>query len=112
MRYYRGQMSIRAEYAGTPSRTPAPKTRPDVTEVQMTRYSSQVALDERYLSPNTGSRFAHTPLREGDPRRIGRYRLTARLGAGGMGVVYLGVAEDGRLVAVKVMRPELADNPE
>ena len=51
-------------------------------------------------------------MREGDPRRFGRYRLTARLGAGGMGVVYLGVAEDGRLVAVKVMRPELADNPE
>jgi hypothetical protein len=78
----------------------------------MTRYSSQVALDERSLSPDTGSRFARTPLREGDPRWIGRYRLTARLGAGGMGVVYLGVAEDGRLVAVKVIRPELADNSE
>ena len=78
----------------------------------MIRHSSQVALDERYLSPDTGSRFARTPLREGDPRWIGRYRLTARLGAGGMGVVYLGVAEDGRLVAVKVIRPELADNSE
>jgi Protein kinase domain len=78
----------------------------------MTRYSSQVALDERYLSPDTGSRFARVPLREGDPRRIGRYRLTARLGAGGMGVVYLGVAEDGRLVAVKIIRPELADDLE
>ena len=52
------------------------------------------------------------PLHEGDPRRVGRYRLTARLGAGGMGVVYLGVAEGGRLVAVKVMRPELAGDPE
>jgi Protein kinase domain len=81
-------------------------------EVDMTRYSTQVALDERYLSPDTGWRFAHAPLQEGDPRRIGRYRLTARLGAGGMGVVYLGVAEDGRLVAVKVIRPELAGNPE
>ena len=29
-----------------------------------------------------------------------------------MGVVYLGVAEDGRLVAVKIIRPELADDPE
>ena len=78
----------------------------------MTTHSSPVALDERYLSPDTGSRFARTPLREGDPRRIGRYRLTARLGTGGMAVVYLGVAEDGRLVAVKIIRPELADDPE
>ena len=33
----------------------------------MTSYSSQVALDERYLSLDTGSRFARTPLREVDP---------------------------------------------
>jgi serine/threonine protein kinase len=78
----------------------------------MTTHSSPVALDERYPSPDTGSRSARTPLREGDLRRIGRYRLTARLGTGGMAVVYLGVAEDGRLVAVKIIRPELADDPQ
>ncbi len=58
--------------------------------------------------------MAREPLRDHDPLRIGRYRLTARLGAGGMGVVYLGLDTDGdgSQVAVKVLRPELADDPE
>jgi serine/threonine protein kinase len=56
--------------------------------------------------------LARTPLRSDDPTRIGHYRLTARLGAGGMGVVYLGVAWDGSPVAIKVLRPELADDQE
>ena len=56
--------------------------------------------------------MALAPLMPGDPARVGRYRLTGRLGAGGMGVVYLGAAKDGSLVAVKVLRPELAENPE
>ncbi|MFE6776775.1 serine/threonine-protein kinase [Streptomyces sp. NPDC057702] len=38
---------------------------------------------------------------------MGSYRLTARLGAGGMGVVYLGHAPSGRTVAVKVVRQHL-----
>ena len=56
--------------------------------------------------------MARTPLRPDDPIRIGHYRLTARLGSGGMGVVYLGVAWDGSQVAVKVLRPELANDQE
>jgi serine/threonine protein kinase len=56
--------------------------------------------------------LARTPLRSDDPTRIGHYRLTARLGSGGMGVVYLGVAWDGSPVAVKVLRPELAGDQE
>jgi serine/threonine protein kinase len=56
--------------------------------------------------------LARTPLRPDDPTRIGHYRLTARLGSGGMGVVYLGVAWDGSQVAVKVLRPELAGDQE
>jgi predicted Ser/Thr protein kinase len=55
---------------------------------------------------------AQVPLRGDDPGQIGGYKLTARLGAGGMGVVYLGAAEDGGQVAVKILRPELADDPE
>ncbi len=63
-------------------------------------------------APGNTAFFSRTPLAEGDPRRVGGYRLTDRLGSGGMGVVYLGVGGDGRLVAVKVMRPELAGDPE
>lgn len=50
----------------------------------------------------------HEPLRKDDPRRIGRYQLTARLGQGGMGTVYLGRSPGERLVAVKVVQAELA----
>ncbi|MFC5184693.1 serine/threonine-protein kinase [Actinomadura harenae] len=39
---------------------------------------------------------------------IGHYRVLATLGEGGMGVVYLGVAPDGREVAIKVLRPAVA----
>jgi len=56
-----------------------------------------------------------TPLRDADPSRIGKYQLLARLGAGGMGVVYLGTARAGAAtsnVAIKVLRPELADDPD
>ncbi|MFE0461339.1 serine/threonine-protein kinase [Kitasatospora sp. NPDC058965] len=47
-----------------------------------------------------------------DPRQVGAYRLLRRLGAGGMGRVYLGRSAGGRTVAVKVVRPELADDAE
>ena len=56
--------------------------------------------------------MARTPLRDTDPSWVGAYRLQARLGAGGMGVVYLAAAQDGRLVALKVLRPEMADDAE
>ncbi|NEA28848.1 serine/threonine-protein kinase [Actinomadura bangladeshensis] len=50
------------------------------------------------------------PLRDRDPRQLGPYRLTARLGRGGMGTVFLGEDDAGRRVAVKVINAELADD--
>ena len=46
-------------------------------------------------------------LTAADPQVIGDFRLRARLGAGGMGQVYLATSPGGRMVAVKVIRPEL-----
>ncbi|WP_037676960.1 serine/threonine-protein kinase [Streptomyces griseus] len=51
-------------------------------------------------------------LGPGDPRHIGTYRLLARLGAGGMGHVFLARSERGRTVAVKLVRAELAAEEE
>ncbi|MGW3728511.1 protein kinase domain-containing protein [Streptomyces sp. NPDC000851] len=48
------------------------------------------------------------PLLPADPREAGPYRLLARLGGGGMGQVFLGRSRGGRTVAVKLVRPELA----
>jgi len=52
------------------------------------------------------------PLAAEDPRQVGGFRLQARLGAGGMGRVYLGYSPGGRPVAVKVVHPDLARDPE
>ncbi|MFG2341449.1 serine/threonine-protein kinase [Streptomyces yangpuensis] len=50
-------------------------------------------------------------LRADDPSTVAGYRIAARLGAGGMGRVYLSHTQGGRPLAIKVVRPDLAEDP-
>ncbi|MFE1803479.1 serine/threonine-protein kinase [Streptomyces sp. NPDC059533] len=52
------------------------------------------------------------PLEVDDPRSVAGYRIAARLGAGGMGKVYLSYTPGGRPVAIKLIRPEFAEDAE
>ncbi|EIV94422.1 serine/threonine-protein kinase [Frankia sp. QA3] len=52
------------------------------------------------------------PLTDTDPRMVGPYRLHNRIGAGGMGVVYLGFGDGEQPVAVKVPHEAYASDPE
>ncbi|WP_404797921.1 serine/threonine-protein kinase [Streptomyces pristinaespiralis] len=52
------------------------------------------------------------PLGEDDPQHVAGYKLAARLGAGGMGKVYLSYTPGGRAVAIKVIRPDFGQDAE
>jgi serine/threonine protein kinase len=51
-------------------------------------------------------------LGSNDPTTVGNYQLTAVLGNGGMGRVYLGHSPSGRRVAIKVIQADLVQEPE
>ncbi|WP_432944156.1 serine/threonine-protein kinase [Kribbella sp. CA-253562] len=50
-------------------------------------------------------------MQHDDPAVVGPFVIQARLGSGAMGTVHLARSPGGRLVALKVIRPELADDP-
>lgn len=52
------------------------------------------------------------PLTAADPLAVREFRVLARLGAGGMGRVYLASSPAGRLIAVKVIQPQFATDGE
>lgn len=58
------------------------------------------------------SATAGSALRASDPVQLGPYKLLRRLGEGGMGSVYLAQAADHTTVALKVIRRDLAEEPE
>ncbi|MDG4862825.1 serine/threonine-protein kinase, partial [Streptomyces sp. T-3] len=59
-----------------------------------------------------GAEGVFKPLEGDDPRAVAGYRLTAKLGSGGMGKVYLSYTPGGRPVAIKVIRPEFSEDAE
>jgi Tol biopolymer transport system component len=63
-------------------------------------------------SSDAGVAARAIPLGPDDPSRLGSYTLLGKLGQGGMGTVYLGRSDKGRLVAIKVIRTEAVGNPE
>ena len=52
------------------------------------------------------------PLKDSDPKKIKDWTLEGRLGSGGTGVVYRGIDSKGSVAAIKVLRPELVDDPQ
>ncbi|WP_128979755.1 bifunctional serine/threonine-protein kinase/ABC transporter substrate-binding protein [Streptomyces roseicoloratus] len=69
-------------------------------------------MSQPAAGPGAPEPGALQPLLPSDPSRLAGYRLLGRLGAGGMGVVYLGRTDTGELAAVKVTLADQADQPD
>jgi serine/threonine protein kinase len=68
--------------------------------------------DQESMSGRAHQGTVFKPLGDEDPQNVAGYRLAARLGAGGMGKVYLSYTPGGRPVAIKVIRPDFGQDAE
>ncbi|MDI2132720.1 serine/threonine-protein kinase [Yinghuangia seranimata] len=111
-----------APHATPAQAAPAPAPAPAPVPQAAVPTEPRVATPAPAASPTRGAdrpawtggpdRAALRPLESDDPRSIGGYALRARLGAGGMGRVYLSSTPGGRPVAIKVIRGEFSEDPE
>ncbi|MGX1886509.1 serine/threonine protein kinase [Streptomyces sp. NPDC055287] len=53
-----------------------------------------------------------SPLLPGDPPQVASYRVVGRLGSGGMGTVYAALDEHAHRVALKMVHPQFAADPQ
>ncbi|MGW7452826.1 serine/threonine-protein kinase [Streptomyces sp. NPDC054787] len=105
-----GQAVADTPTVGPGSATPAPHVGPLAQPPQPARPASYVPTQPDAVA-DAVSPIAHQQLRPGEPRTIGGYQLLGRIGAGGMGTVYLARREGAvTQVALKTIHPELLDN--
>lgn len=64
------------------------------------------------IVPGSGAAPQIQPLESSDPQELGGYQLLGRIGAGGMGVVYLAKTRTGRKLALKAILKEFVQDPE
>ncbi|MFI6006453.1 serine/threonine-protein kinase [Streptomyces sp. NPDC051366] len=99
-----------APTVGPGSATPAPYIGPLAQPAQSARAALYVPTHPDAVGDALPP-IAHQQLRPGEPRTLGGYRLLGRIGAGGMGTVYLARREGAATqVALKTINPELLDS--
>ncbi|WP_165362503.1 serine/threonine-protein kinase [Promicromonospora panici] len=64
------------------------------------------------IVPGSGAAPQIHPLEPNDPQELGGYPLLGRIGAGGMGVVYLAETRTGRKLALKAILKEFVQDPD
>ncbi|WAD00579.1 serine/threonine-protein kinase [Streptomyces sp. NA13] len=105
-----GQAVADAPTAGPGSAPPAPHVGLRAESAQPDRPTPYVP-GRPDADAGSAPSIARQQLRPGEPRTIGGYQLLGRIGAGGMGTVYLARREGAATqVALKTINPELLDN--